>query len=231
MNQETKIRKYTIECYKIRPGGGVWANISLDAWKRSWRISIASDFGSWEHYWGSGGEEFKDFLCGLDIHYVSGKFGENSWFDQEATMLELRKLVAEHDNAKEKKAMANELDELEKCMEVNAFCHIALNKDTLYKLWDTGPNIHTGISPSFRRFWDEIWPIFIAELKKELQADPSDEITSYFRGATPCKRPMGESVKKSNRGDCFWENETKEWGGPYSLDENGLQDPLSLFGL
>lgn len=167
---EVTITKSMVELYKIRfAKGGLWADITIDEYEKSGRISIASDFGSWEHFWGSCGEGFKKFLCGLDIHYAAGKFGEGRWFDHDATMAELKKAVEEHDDAEEKEAMVEELESLEDCTEVNSFCHLAYSADTLHKLWDTGPNIHTDVSPMFRRFWLEIWPHFTDELRKEAQ--------------------------------------------------------------
>lgn len=165
---EVTITKKTVECYQIRfSKGDKWADITIDEGDKCGRISIASDFGSWEHFWGSCGKGFKTFLAGLDIHYAAGKFGEGRWFDHEATMKELRQSVADHDDAEEKEAMLEELEQLEDCTEVNSFCHLAYSADTLYKLWDTGPNIHTDVSPMFRRFWTEIWPLFLAEIQKE----------------------------------------------------------------
>jgi hypothetical protein len=33
---------------------------------------------------------------------------------------------------------------------------------------DYCPDICHGISPLFRKFWDMLWPVFIAELKTEI---------------------------------------------------------------
>jgi hypothetical protein len=167
---ETTVTKKTLECYSIR-ANKTWAEISLDCGNKSGRLQIASDYGSWQYYWGAAGVPFKEFLLGLNIQYTAGKFGESRWFDHEATMKELRELVAAHDNEEEKEAMTEELEELEDCTDSNSFQHIAYNADTLHKLWDTGPNIHTDISPSFRHFWDKLWSVFIDELKKEAIAE------------------------------------------------------------
>lgn len=87
------VTKTHVECYKLRrPGtGDGWADITLDVNGNAGRIQIASDYGSWEHYWGSCGCPFKEFLINLskDIHYAAGKFGEGKWFDQEATMADM----------------------------------------------------------------------------------------------------------------------------------------------
>jgi len=164
------LTKITVECYKIRQLGGLlWADITVDPSENSGRIQIASDYGSWEYYWGSCGEGFKKFLTGLDIHYAAGKFGEGRWFDQEATINGLKKSVKEYDGTKrEKGVMVNEIASLEYCMNQNTFIHMAYDCKTLHKLWDSGPDIETGISPSFLNFWEKLWPVFIDELKKEV---------------------------------------------------------------
>jgi len=173
------LTKTAVECYKIRQQGGLlWADIVVDASESAGRIQIASDYGSWEKYWGSGtvwdcrncgGNGFKKFLTGLDIHYAAGKFGEGRWFNQEATINGLKKSVKEYDGTKrEKGVMVNEIASLEYCMNQNTFIHMAYDCKTLHKLWDSGPDIETGISPSFLNFWEKLWPVFIDELKKEV---------------------------------------------------------------
>lgn len=165
------ITKSTVQLYKLRTHrGGYWADITIDEYEKAGRISIASDFGHWQHYWGSCGESFKQFLCGLDIHYTAGKFGADRWFDHDATMAGLKKAVADHHFEDERDMMLEELEGLENCEEVNTFVTLAYQADTLHNLWDTGPDIRYDINPSFRRFWTGIWPTFINELKSELQA-------------------------------------------------------------
>lgn len=167
---ENIVTKKTLECYSIR-ANKTWAEIALDCGNKSGRLQIASDYGSWQYYWGAAGVPFKEFLQGLDIHYTAGKFGEGRWFDHEATIAAISQEVMEHDDAEEKEAMLEELKELDNCDELNAFCHIAYQSSNLCKLWDTGPGIHYDISPSFRHFWEKIWSVFIDELKKEAIAE------------------------------------------------------------
>jgi len=164
------LTKTTVECYKIRQLGGLlWADIVVDASESAGRIQIASDYGSWEYYWGSFGEGFKKFLTGLDIHYTAGKFGEGRWFDQEATINGLKKSVKEYDGSKsEKGEMLDEIASLEDYTDENTFTHMAHDRKNLHNLWDCGPDIKTGISPSFLNFWEKLWPVFIDELKKEV---------------------------------------------------------------
>lgn len=170
MENEFSVTKTTVECYKIRGKRGAWADIVVDSNGNAGRIQIASDYGSWEHYWGSCGVGFKKFLIGLDIHYAAGKFGEGRWFDHEATMEQLRVDILSHTDSKEERLeLTEELDTLKDCDEVNTFCHLAFECENLHKIWDGSPDIKTNISPSFRQFWEKLWPVFIAELKKEAE--------------------------------------------------------------
>ena len=170
------LTKTTVECYKIRQQDRFpWANITVDASESAGRIQIASGYGSWEHYWGACGKGFKEFLIGLDIHYTAAKFGEGRWFDQDATIEVLKKSLKEYDGSKsEKGQMMDEVLSLEDYNKEDynredTFVYRAYKCKTLHKLWDSGPDIKTGISPSFLSFWEKIWPVFIAELKKELE--------------------------------------------------------------
>lgn len=176
MENTCAIEKTTVECYKLRITGGnrTWADITVDSNDNAGRIQIASDYGSWENYWGACGSSFKQFLIDLtkDIHYTANKFGEARWFDQEATMTGLKSAVEECDEDEEfKELLREELKALDDCTEVNSFFHIAYESDNLYKLWDTGPDIQYGINPAFEAFWEKVWPFFVEELKKELSTE------------------------------------------------------------
>lgn len=168
MSNRSKIRKSVIECYKIRPGGGVWADISLAVTNNGGRISINSNFGTWENFWGVFGENFKQFLCGCDLIQMAYVFGENRHFDHAATMEVLRKLVAEHDDEQEILEMIKEVEILDTCKAADVFNRVAYDSPVTKRTFDIGLCIQTTIGPGFRYFWDEIWPIFIEELKKEI---------------------------------------------------------------
>lgn len=175
MNPTYSISKTNVECYKVRSskGYGEWADIVLDSNGNSGRIQIASDYGSWEHFWGSCGCPFKQFLIKLtnDINYAAGKFGEGKWFDHEATMLSLRDQIVEYtDDPVLIEEMLEELEPLEDCTEINTFVHLAWESEKLNKMWDSGPDISYGVNPSFKRFWERLWPTFVAELERESQS-------------------------------------------------------------
>ena len=90
------IEKTTVECYRLRHSSGMWADITIDANKETGRIQIASDYGSWQNYWGSCGKPFKLFLQSLDKYYVAGKFGASKWFDAVKTVAEYRAVIKEN---------------------------------------------------------------------------------------------------------------------------------------
>lgn len=168
------IEKALVECYRIRFTGEFdWADITLDAGLNghSGRIQIASDYGSWENYWGACGSSFKQFLISLNIEYAAGKFGAGRWFDHDKTIEKLREAIENCDESDEVKEQMNlDLDNLEGCEDEGQFEALAYSSPVLHKLWDTGPEIVTDINPSFKRFWEKIWLCFVEKLKKEVAA-------------------------------------------------------------
>lgn len=154
------------EVYELR-FGLEWATVVIKSGEKSGHLLIASSFGTWSNWWPSTGEGFKRFLTGLDIHYTAGKFGCGRWFDHEDTMKELRRMVDEHDNEEERELMMEELETLDDCTEVNQFCLLAYQSETLPKLWDTGPDIRYDVDPQFRQFWKVMWQPFMNELKQK----------------------------------------------------------------
>ena len=91
-----KITKSTVEVYRFRAEeGAYWADVTIDSPPAAHygRISIASDFGSWNYYWGACGTPFKIFLAGCDQHYVAKNFGAASFFSAEATLKAYRQEV------------------------------------------------------------------------------------------------------------------------------------------
>lgn len=169
MNNAFNITKANIEVYWIRPKGhnSGWADISIDEGETSGRVSIASDYGGWSYYWGACGSGFKQFLIDLDIDYAAGKFGEGSYFDVETTVRGIRK-----DILKERKEGYLEQEEARDLMELtddlvdlrtaDAFASVVY-RSNIMKLYDTGPDMSTKISPSFQRFWETTWQAFIVE--------------------------------------------------------------------
>ena len=180
MNNEAIITKSTVICYKIRfKESSLWADITIDEGEKSGRLQIASDYGDWQYYWGFCGESFKKFLIGLNIHYIAGKFGANQWFDLDKTIALLESQVEEYLSYKSyltktsRETLKKELNAEIKTLKHEVSCkdefiHKMWDSEELMKIFDNVPDIVINIEPLFQRFWNEIWSIFVEELKKEI---------------------------------------------------------------
>lgn len=168
------IKKSTVECYKIRHSSGMyWADITIDSKENTGRISIASDYGSWQNYWNACGEPFKKFLIGLNMDYVAGKFGCSKWFNSKKTIEEFRASIIENidngDLSKEDgKEAFEELQLLEATTNHDEFYRILEDCNHIMKLYDYMPSFVYEIEPLFKNFWELIWPEFVKEIKHEL---------------------------------------------------------------
>lgn len=147
-----------------------WADINIDSQGTKGRIQIASDYGSYQNYWGACGCDFKKFLIGLNIEYAADKFEADRWFDHDATIRDFKYSVLEErrfENITSKKAreIYDEIETLKDYTDKESFGSQMWNCSELMRLYDHCPDIKTGISPLFRKFWDGPWQIFISNIK------------------------------------------------------------------
>ena len=173
---EVTISKHSVEVYKIRGAKlGGWADITIDANGKTGRISISSSHGDWAHYWGACGCGFKDFLCGLNIGYVAGKFGCASVFDFEETIKGWKQSVLEYRktgscSAEYARKVFNEIKGIENDQPSKEYLYCMLhNSESLLDFFEGVPYFETIIDPAFVFFWNEIWPVLTSQLKQELQ--------------------------------------------------------------
>lgn len=144
-----------------------------DASGETGRIQIASDFGSWQYYWGSCGMPFKEFLICLNIGYAANKFGEDKWFNLSNTIECLKQQIDEFtlydtDADEHKKELLAELTLLtEETSTRGEFERLMWKSPKLLDMCDNIPPICTAISPAFRKFWETLWKAFVGELKNE----------------------------------------------------------------
>lgn len=178
---EFTIKKSKVECYKVRHETGMfWADITVDVTsEKSGRIMIASDFGSWDYYWGDTGPTFKEFLTRVDRYYVSNKFGANRWFDLDSTLEGYKKRVLEcrkdeNISADEAREIYNEIKELEGCSGENEFVSMMWTLPKLMSFYDGTPDMVRTITPGFREFWESVWPVFVERLKEEIEEEKKD---------------------------------------------------------
>jgi hypothetical protein len=171
---EYTITKSTVECYKIRhPSGMYWADITIDTvpGSRQGRIQIASDYGSYQCFWGACGPTFKDFLAHINIDYAASNFGATGWFDLNETIKGIRHLALEQKAFIEKdeyKLIQSEIKDLSDYVHEHEFINEYWNKKNLIKLYDGSyPDIVKGITPQFKKFWDTCWKVLLNEFEKE----------------------------------------------------------------
>lgn len=174
MEKGFTVTKKMAEKYQVRhTSGGYWADIVLDSGENSGRVQVASDFGDWQYYWGACGEDFKTFLIGLDMDYVAGKTGNDQYFDLENTLASYRRDVLEE---RESGAvdfdlavcLLDQIGSLDAVSDENEFCQkLRADCPDLLAYYDYCPTIERSVSPLFKRFWEEIWGVFIDYLKKE----------------------------------------------------------------
>lgn len=173
-----QITKSTTELYKIRHESGMyWADIIVDDQDKRGRIQIASDYGSWQNYWGDCGYSFKEFLTKIDIGYFAGKIRETDYFDHQASCTKIITdiLLARRDNDISKGTARTTYDaiiDIIKTKGSSKESYVAAIQDSIpiWKFYQSPECIPliTGISPLFRQFFNEPWQAFINQLKEEL---------------------------------------------------------------
>jgi hypothetical protein len=171
--QSYTFTKKTVECYQFRNLKEGWADITIDAHEKSGRISIASDFGDYQYYWGACGTSFKELLASLDIHYAAGKFGADKFFDLESTVNSFREQAAQsfRKDDPEKEKVLHEILFLQQCSgnEREFVNQLISDCPNTMDMFGGSPQIDRTINPHFKRFWQEIWPLLLGEFKNELQ--------------------------------------------------------------
>lgn len=168
-----KITKSKVEIYRLRDNGR-WADITIDENGNAGRISIASDWGSWQYFWGSCGCPFKEFLIGLksNIHYVADKMGADNYLDKEATIKGIRSYI--NDNKEyfpNRKEMLLEVDNIseEDWTDSSGFYQLINSTNYLVECYDWIEVVKT-ITPQFRGFWKEAFIPFLESLQAEAKS-------------------------------------------------------------
>lgn len=172
------ITKKVVECYQLR---GVnqssgWADITIDAAGSRGRVSISSDYGSYQNYWNSCGKPFKKFLLDLNMEYAADKFGADRHFDHAGTMEIYRLSVLERRRSegisKEKaRKVWDEIKSLNTCWYEEDFKSKLNECSNLLAYFDWCPEFSRGVTPRFKKFWKECWLVLCEELKKEIQGE------------------------------------------------------------
>lgn len=165
-----KITKTNVEYYKLRHiSRSLWADITIDAVDHTGRIQIASDYGSWQYYWGSCGCPFKQFISTIDIHYAAGKFDASKHFDIDKTLAGLIERAQEYpsDTKEYQESLLAEIETLRDCTDLHEFFRNVTECELIMDMENHSPNIVYTIEPGFLRFWNEIWPELLNQFKNE----------------------------------------------------------------
>jgi len=179
----SRVKKTTVEKYTIRDERGQWqAHIMVD--DQSGDISIQSDYGNYAYWWTARGigVTLKQFLLSTNDSYVMQKFGyggKNEHFFDDKTIDNIRAEIAE----KYKQGSIDKVEALTCTLELDdiegndhktsteLYSTLVDQAPTLMeKIYDNNPyDIPwvSGTHPSLVAFMERVWPVFIAELKKE----------------------------------------------------------------
>jgi hypothetical protein len=175
-----------IEVYKFREvsNSHLWANIYIDVADNdkdgAGAILIRSDYGSWDFFWGSCGSPFKKFLTEIGKDYLTGKLcGADKEFRQHEWQIDARRIVdeyfADYDPEDEGRASAiEELDDIDKNCNFHSsegmYAYLNGESPTLTDVFsDSGEYPNGNFVPrQLEMFVEQIWPVFVEELKKEI---------------------------------------------------------------
>ena len=169
------ITKTAIQSYKIRGAKhGAWADITVDEGVKSGRLSISSDYGDWQYYWGACGCSFKEFLTGVGKCYVAGKFRADNHLDMKSTAKRWREQILEYRydeslNRQEARELWQQVKRMEdECGRMDDLLEAFHENQELLKFLDYDPSPNTTYDPSFDQFWEVLWTVFVDEIQKEL---------------------------------------------------------------
>jgi len=169
------IEKEQVIVYKLRKQNtsNGWADITVDGNGSRCRVSISSDYGKWSYYWGACGSDYKKFLCGLGMDYVSSKFGEDRFFCLEETIKHIKNDVLEQRREdyitdKQARLFFDAAVKLEDCSSQSEFEYEYSHSD-LTDFSDGYPDLIFRTSPLFKKFWETAWKAFTNQLQNELK--------------------------------------------------------------
>lgn len=169
MDGQFSITKSTVEQYKIRHTSGMyWADIVLDFGDGYGRVQIASDYGSWQNYWGACGS-FKEFLTGIDMYYFANKVGEANWFDIDATRAKMYRDIKDarkcgEISAEKASDICTEVEDVfENSDSKSSYEYFVFNSKIIWDFYQEPSAIplETSVSPQFKRFYNEAWQCFV----------------------------------------------------------------------
>lgn len=205
MEKEIVIKKNQVEKYTIRQPGNWYALITVD--DQFGDISVQSDWGNWSYIWstpGRGKESLKQFLLSCDDGYITNKFsygqggGRSYFYAHESKEKMLRQILEWRRKGRNDsydpvdKDMAREAWETVKSAAADCgdssqmFVMRISDCPGIKALWGEevwyDPPIVTGYEPGLVRFMEKCWPLFRAELKREIYGQACNDTAAQSPG-------------------------------------------------
>ena len=169
-------RKSQAEVYSIRPKQGFgWGIFMIDEGTGS--LSVISDYENYNYRWGSGcfSGSFKKFLTEIDTGYLLDKVAHDCIelkFDESVVKWKKEIIEARRENGWEKEKIRELWDDFESIISEyqNEQCiQLKIFESELSNIIDVCEGFGVrGYDSSARQFADELWPMFIDVLKKEI---------------------------------------------------------------
>ena len=195
---DTVTRDTTGDVYRIR-ATHEWATIVVFGWQATGNdgtprecgeVLVNSSFGQWAYSWGHMGVSVKRFLIGAERGYMAGKFmaADAYKLDGPLSVRELRaRIIAWRkcdDFTKiEARTAWDYLEEREVELEANthdfvgamqqAETELVMSRGLRRFFQEPWEHLQTSLDIQFQGFWREIWPVFVAALRRELEASPA----------------------------------------------------------
>ena len=183
------------QTYRVRTARHEWATIVLFGWQATrndgtprecGEILINSGFGQWAYSWGHLGVPFKRFLLKAERGYIATKFmaADAHKFDGQLTVRELRLRLLRW--RKEGQLNKDEARQLWDYIEQNEFelessthdfvgamqqaeTELISTKAIIRFLQEPWEHIATSLDIQFAGFWREVWPVFLDQLRSEIE--------------------------------------------------------------
>lgn len=161
-----------VDCYFVRDpadGGFGWGYFIVTP---NGLLVAYTDYGTYGYRWGSiGSQTVKEFLIKLrDPSYLLGKFSQCNWVDETKTRKAFKEaLLRMRREGEIGKGRARELHEGLKNSDTDEMVRWALEQREFYDREGYGL-ICQDYPPAAKSFVERLFPLFQAELRKELEA-------------------------------------------------------------
>jgi hypothetical protein len=170
-----KYEKTNCDVYHFKIEQCLWATFFV---RDNGQLSIMSDYGDWNYWWHSFGDDFKAFLCGLGDDYIMDKLscGKRE-LNFNKTIQNIKDNIVECRNSRDMDsdlalACWDEIEALEYCDDIDLFyAEMLMNcPDIMNLVYDNNASelpISREYCYHLKAFVDKFWPMFTNKLKED----------------------------------------------------------------